>query len=496
MFKERSKDLTVKRVMHYWSCIKDDLPFLSADGPAQSLAASPFETLDQLLSYIESYCESNRPVKMLARGFVDEVGQSVLKLSRYNICPKVHYRVEEDLDPSRAEMLLVEAIESGRGPIMDVRLSAAVSATEDRIKAWYELLYNLDDNAGIAEMHRDVREYLRSQLSSRRISLDVAKSASTGSSRLDDLRWSFLLWAGMCSLSEAWTGMRRATLWLEPEAYENGRYHGEYDVIKKREDLTIRITYRNQVTRARANRPEKVVKRTLKSQAFDSIDFEDVRIPDGVVTGIQMVKGTRMMVLDCEDGVERYVTVPQVNYKHLDHIRSVRGRWLPAHIERWLQRESLQSDEFETLVRDASGVGLTSDLSRSMIRAAGKLAQGRLPIQIRERLAARREPMDLDNIEEEMAEFAMLIAPTEPLTLEEMYGDFSDEWIIGAQTDVENLGMEMFAIEETFTALEVNRTIRDLLKRFEIFQSTPLTLFGSELRRAVEIYKEGREATD
>jgi len=497
-YKLRSKTLSSKRVLHYWTLINQDIPFLRAEGPRESLLSSPFKSLDQLLSYLESYAESNKPVKLLARGHVDEVGQSVLKLARFNISPLLHYRLTEDDSPGKAELLLMEAIDAGRGPVIDPRLSASIVAMEDRTKAWYEVLYNTDADYANTVMYEDLREFLRKQFATRRISISVAKTSSTGSQRLDDLRWKFLLLAGMCTLSEAWHGLRFANLWLTPEYYENEVFHGEYDVIKKKEDLVIQMTYKNKELRAKANRPEKVVRRLIKTMAFDSIDFTELRIPDGEVIGISQVKGSRMMVISCEDGKERYMSVPEAHIRLTDQMRSIRGEWLPAHVERWLQREALSEDEFADLVLDCYSKTPTTNLSKSMIQCAGRLARGRMPIQVRERLATVREHLQTvpEDIEEQILGFA--------IELKEALGDdesfdpddwLTNDWLGGGEggvEEIERMGLEAFAIEETFTTIEINRTIRDLLRRLEVLHNFPPHLFSSSLNHCIEIYNKSR----
>jgi len=501
----RATDMTVGRVEMHWQNIKTDLPFLSEDGPDLSLEQSPFSALDQLLSFIEGYSQINRPVKLLARGSLDAAGNSLEKLIRFNLSATRHYRFMTEVELTPAEALLFETLDVSRAPVIDPRLTTVFSSLEDRLKAWYELLRRpdagSDESPLLREMVKDIHDQLIDSLRVRGISLESAKISSTGSKRLDEMRWQILLMTGHAEMTEAWAKLESATIWMEPEELVSGVYKGDYSLIRKRGDLTIRMVKEGRHLSGFANRTEKIVSQTLKRVAFDTLSYENVGIPHGICVDVTVVKGSRMMVFQGADS-EFYMSLPNAQMRINEKTRQTLSNNQPSFVERWLRRENLDKDEMGQMVNAASGQGLWAEVARSMIRAARDLSVGRVSIQIQERTARMPEVLPVEALmtEMEILAFAEAIRPLNDWADDEVPAEEIDDpedifnvysRVVGEQVvGVQSLGIEAFAVEEGYSALEINRTIRSVLTALYVMsESIAISFFNPELQKAVGIFK-------
>jgi hypothetical protein len=472
-----------------WEDVKADLPFMRASGPVESLEHSPFETLDQLSGYIESYAQSNRSVRLLARGTTDSVGQSLDRLMRYNISPKYHFTRSGAGAAREAEVLMDNIMDMRSAPVLDPRLTDIFSLAEDRLKSWYELMHRLDsedEQIALDEMRRDIHEFIRDELSRRKIKVKDAMISSTGSHRLDDLKTQLLFMCGWADISELWPKMSSVSIWNNPEKLEGGRYSGDYEVIRKRDDLTIKITKAGTAVRAKANRPERSVKEVFRKVVFDSIDFDQLKIPNGRVIGLSNIKGTRMMVIECEDRLRRYMSLPNAQMRLLHPKKQLR-EW-PIFVEAWLTRSAINKNELESMVDVVSDRGIWGSLSRSIIRTCKTLNSNKDLIQMQERVAAA--PKIEKPIEEVIAglmELADMLDTGEPPEME------FDDYMMHGWGDgykLEEAGLEAFSLEPSYTALEINRSLKTLSVQFDLLSKLPQRYLADHMVEAIRLYNE------
>jgi hypothetical protein len=408
---------------------------------------------------------------------------------RFNICPTIHFsrvpgKSQEGLDA------LLDTIQDARSPpVVDPRLTDVISQIEDRIKAWYELLFNLDrriEDQVLGDFLKDIHDYTRDTLQQRRISLENAKISSTGSRRLDDLKGQILLFTGFAMLSEIWPRCSKLDLWDEPEQLLDGRYSGNFTVIRKREDLIVHIRKeRNQVF-ARANRPERVVKDKVRKLVFDSVDFEQVRVPDGKVTGLGYVKGNRVMFLLGDDGRVRYMDLPNVSIRQ-SHSRKVNREW-PSFMESWLTRASFSKADISSMANEMETGSKWEGCVKSILISCKTLSDSKGLVQLQERMAAA--PIHHQPHVANLAHLLELAEQLDPgdMPLEEMAEDFFRDF--GQDYYLEDAGLEAFSLESSYTTLELNKSLRSLTATFEALMKVDKSFLAGGLYSMVDFMDE------
>jgi hypothetical protein len=290
---------------------------------------------------------------------------------------------------------------------------------------------------------------------------------------------------GWVGLSELWPKMSSVSIWNNPEKLDGGRYSGDYEVIRKREDLTIKISKMGQIVRGRANRPERSVKEAFKKVVFDSIDFDQLKIPNGRVVGLRNVKGTRMMVISCEDNIERYMSLPNAQMR-LMHPKKQLRVW-PIFVEAWLTRSAINKIELQSMVNVVSDQGVWGSCARSIIRTCKVLNSNKDLIQMQERVAAApRVERPLADVIGELMDLADMLDSGEPPELE------FDDYMMHGWGDgyrLEEAGLEAFSLEPSYTALEINRSLKTLSVQFDLLSKLPSEFLGGRMVDAVRLYE-------
>lgn len=490
----RSKNHTVGRIKKLWTEIKVDLPFLREEGPNESLVDSPFESLDQLLSYIESYAKVNRNMKILARGVMDSGGSSHDKLIRYNVSPHHFFARADSDEPTEGEATMMPVIATDSAPVLDPRLSSVMSLVEDRLKAWYELLFRLSDQyeeEALREMHRDIKEYTNDLFRARGLRAEHAVISSTGSKRLDSLKSRIMLMSGMIDLESCWDHSDQISVWNQVEVLENGRYSGDFDVFRKKGDVVVRLTKLGSVVLAKSRRSEKLVKETLRNYIIDQLEFSDIKIPTGTVSDIRNVGGTRMLCVRCEDGVERFVSLPNAHMR-IVYPHENRNRPWPSHIESWLCRKPIDDDAFEDLLSTLRETTIWGALTRSMVVSAGALRKQKVFMKLQERVAAAVPRVEVTQADiDELLAFAEDLAPTEELKP----SDLAEGWLseMGIELDLERMGLEAFSLESSFAAYEINKSISSLVNRVSPLTGIRPRHLGDDIKYIITLFTEVAE---
>lgn len=437
--------------------------------PKSALKKSPFNTLDQILGFIESYSNSNKSVRLLARGTTDNLGQSVDRLMRFNVCPYIHFRSSLDEDNNIMDEQMKEAMTVGHAPVIDPRVTGVVSRLEDRLQAWYEMLNNIEEEyeiEALSEMLKDMKVSLQDLMRTHNVPLNSMKQSSTGSERMDSLRNMVLLLCGIISTDDLLHRSKDFTLWLIPEELRGSRWYGDYVKIQKRDDLLSRHEKDGNGLKVFANRPEYAVREVYPKLQIDHFMVDEVKVPDMWVTGIVKYKGSRLMEL--RSGLRvAYMTLPNARVR-MDHLKLPGDRPWPGAISKWLSRQRLLEGDFDDIIDGYMESTWIGACIRSLCIKVAKMSVGGDLIQIQERVAQAPErniramPISDDQM---LLEFAMSF---EPMSEAEMIADnmnaFSDAFVDMAEgLKYEDLGLEAFSLESSFTSLELNRTIRDLV---------------------------------
>jgi len=501
-FKVRSKKFGVSKIQTMWEDIVTDLPFLRSTGPKDSLERSPFKTYDQLLGYLESYTNSNKSVRLLARGTTDNLGQSVDRMMRFNICPYLHFRSKTDA----ASILMIdqmkELINIRSVPVIDPRVTKIITRMEDRLQAWYGMLANIEsqyESETLYELYKDTQESLRSLLIQYHVSLDGIKGSSTGTQRLDNLRNNLLLMCGVITADELFQKNKNVTLWLMPEQLRGSKWVGDYIKIQKREDILVRIEKAEGETIFYSNRPEYAIREVYPKSQIDRVFPEHIKIPRYKAESIVLFKGSRLILLRSLDdpGNIAYMTMPDAKIT-MDHLKLPGDRPWPGALSKWLSRQSLSEDDIDGIIDGYNQNDWIGSCIRSLCIKIGKMSFGGDLIQIQERVgkSAERNISSLPiNIEANLMEWADSFLPQ---TAEDLIADqrdaFADAYVdMAAGLVYEDLGLEAFSLESSFTNIELNRTLKDLTQMINGISRLPRRkLEGSAIGEFMKWYDQMR----
>jgi hypothetical protein len=462
-YSKRSRHLSPSAMDAVWVEIKSDIPFLSDDGPMQTLASSPFDTLDQLLGYFESYVAPNKLVKLLARGSVDRAGLSVDRLLRYNISPFYHFTTMAEVSApgNDLESLMMTQVDVRPGIAISASCSAIMMRVEDRLKAWVEILHRCEEGRE-EDLHDMLILDLRSMIDPDKVTL--LKTMSTGSERLDKVRDKVLFMLGELLLTQVVRRSDRITVWLETQQRVGTRFFGPERAYIKRKNVTMKYDYDGQFAVVTSSNPAYEVRDSLRRRQIDRIHFGQVIIPEASFSGIRMIKGTRVIVARRPDGNYCMINFPDVK-PHSLHSRRV--GLLPLFIEKWLCREELTAEDLRSAARILVAGGPNSTFVKACISYAKRVTSSKVMIRVQERMGTQQQA----DITEDLIDMHM----------DEFYAEFADDFGEGAdlidlrsfymegnaEFAAEAQGLMAFRLEDTFTTLDINPSLRKLTGKLD-----------------------------
>jgi hypothetical protein len=230
-------------------------------------------------------------------------------------------------------------LDTRTGVAISTDLLSAIERIEDRLKCWYEVLHKCEPEGAQVLLNgmRTDMGLLLDQIPERLMTI------STGVTRLDELKSELELMCGRKSVLEVIHSLSAFTIYSDPQELRSHKYFGDFNAIIKRGEVVAQVLRSEGSNTAWSDSPEYAVRGSIRFIDFKEVNAAKVVVPDGECIGVSIIKGTRMMVIRCVDGMTRYVTVPDAK-PHIVHTQPQRREW-GTFIEKWLCRLKTTDDE-------------------------------------------------------------------------------------------------------------------------------------------------------
>jgi hypothetical protein len=469
-FARPQRHLSRNQVRFLWNQLCKDIPFFR-ENIMDTLEASPYEDLAQLYGYIESASGSMRSVKLLARGVVNQYGQSLDVLMRHNISPYAHYTTRESL-LTDSDHLLREALTVEYAPVISPRLMDQVSRLEDRMKGWYEILHHTDqvNKESIYDLFLTDLRTSYAMLSS-----PDKSSSSTGSQRLDSLLLKVRLMIGEMPLVDFMKKIDSATIWVRPDDYSHGQYDNSGTLIRKRFGSLAKMTPGGVIT---VEGEEYHAKEMFKTRQINQINHGHVEVLNLRSVGLTDHMGNRVIKLSNQDrSVFWYMSPPDVKS---NQYHSSRGFDDPDLMECWLSRTRPTERALKELFTKYSENSVQGSQVRSIAKACKKVSRMVPMYRIAERMGLNEDVQQTEaDYDKMIIEYGDDFAEGSD---DDTFEDFLDYF---KETQAEDIlegamGLEAFSVEHQLTAWDLNPCLQHITKLVNSLRDLPsVVLIGS-----------------
>jgi hypothetical protein len=441
-----------------WELLLKDIPFLSPTAQ-ETLEKSPFSTFSQLAGYIESTTASNKVVKLLARGVVNQLGQSMEVLMRHNMSPFAHFTSTMSAAGfTEAELIMARSMNLREEPIVSSLLANKIMKLENRMKGWYEVMQEAPP-----PQRKPIYDLFLDDLraSYMELKLNVVKGTNTGSERLDEILLRVKLMLGEILLQEYSMLAKQYTIWEEPDAFVGGSYDESGVLIRKRFGSIARLESRQRGAKVTVEGEMHHAVEMFKDRSVSEYHNGEVRILNMRCLGIIDYKGSRLLFLHSKsDRTSWYMSLPSVkaSQESLHVPNSIESPLLEA----WLSREKPNQVAKSEFLACYKMDGTRGEIARSIARNCKKVTRMAPMARIAERLGTEQitEPTE-DSLILEILNTADLLPELSDNPVPEDWGDFYHE------ADIRELGerfqsLEAFSLEVQYTTWELNACLRAL----------------------------------
>lgn len=464
----RKESGTGSKMEREWLMLREELPFLSTN-LKETFERSPFNSLSQLLGFIENYSGKKNSRKVLMRGSRGLENAAVLGLSRFNTSSK-HAMLATKSETEK----FVDSAFSTEQQAISYPLRIFVQKTISRMKSWYEIMRGANPSEEVivlSKMRDDIKWIVETQCDPRSL------RKSTGNRLLDTELSKILAMTGKINLRELWDRSDTMTVYQQVQTRSlSGKFVGDAKAYVKRSGTSAYCVHNYQQREVIAYSDDDYVSliANLPSRWRPTavLRGKGPKAPDALdCTELKIIDGNRVMVFtDPLAFHEYYVQIPWVspyaethevsNPKHSDWINS------------WLQRKALDSKNIDDLIlqlsTDSDGEGALCSASVSF---AGSLAARKSLTQIEERLGSakpeKKKKSESENIDwDEYANSIMSALPSADLDdILEMHAESYAEMIadlINTDYDTHDYAFQAEPADYYNHSVSLNKTFRKL----------------------------------